>query len=90
MSMLDDVSVQMKNIAKNIDGGKFKADKKGGLIRTKSDLEAFKKLFGEYKNWKQQTFEKNLFSSLSSSFARRRRRQIRDERKKAEKLFTNL
>ena len=43
--------VIVKRIAENITGGgKFKADKKGGLIRTKSDLEAFKKLFGEYQN----------------------------------------
>ena len=40
-----------KNIAENITGGgKFKPDKKGGLIQTKSDLEAFKALFGEFKN----------------------------------------
>jgi len=44
MSMLDDVSVQMKNIAKNIEGGKFKADKDGGLIKTESDLN----LLGNY------------------------------------------
>jgi len=53
MSMLDDVSVQMKNIAKNIEGGKFKADKDGGLIKTESDLESFRKLFGSYKNANQ-------------------------------------
>ncbi|MDC3295062.1 hypothetical protein OAU79_00090 [bacterium] len=40
-----------KNISENITGGgKFKPDKKGGLIQTKSDLAAFKSLFGEFKN----------------------------------------
>jgi len=40
-----------KSIADNITGGgKFKPDKKGGLIQTKSDLDSFKKLFGKYKN----------------------------------------
>ena len=46
-----DKALIMKNIAENITGGgKFKPDKKGGLIQTKSDLEAFKALFGEFKN----------------------------------------
>tara|TARA_R100001224_G_scaffold7973_1_gene4284 strand:+ start:930 stop:5126 length:4197 start_codon:yes stop_codon:yes gene_type:complete len=46
-----DKATQIKNIAENItSGGKFKADKKGGLIQTKSDLEAFKKLFGANQN----------------------------------------
>ena len=40
-----------KNIADNITGGgKFKPDKKGGLIQTKKDLDAFNNLFGNYKN----------------------------------------
>ena len=40
-----------KNIAENITGGgKFKPDKKGGLIQTKKDLDAFNNLFGNYKN----------------------------------------
>ena len=44
-------SLITKNIAENITGGgKFKPDKKGGLIQTKKDLDAFKKLFGQYKN----------------------------------------
>jgi hypothetical protein len=46
-----DKATQIKNIAENITGGgKFKADKLGGLIQTKSDLEAFKKLFGAHQN----------------------------------------
>jgi len=46
-----DKALIIKNIAENITGGgKFKPDKKGGLIQTKSDLEAFKALFGEFKN----------------------------------------
>ena len=47
-SVLADVGVQKKNIAKNIVGGKFKADKAGGLIQKESDLAAFKKLFGSF------------------------------------------
>ena len=44
-------AVITKNIAENITGGgKFKADKAGGLIQKESDLQAFKNLFGEYKN----------------------------------------
>jgi hypothetical protein len=46
-----DKALITKNIAENITGGgKFKPDKKGGLIQTKSDLAAFKALFGEFKN----------------------------------------
>jgi hypothetical protein len=38
-------------MAENITGGgKFKPDKKGGLIKTKSDFAAFNKLFGSYKD----------------------------------------
>jgi hypothetical protein len=56
-NFLDDKAVQVKNIAENItSGGKFKADGKGGLIQTKSDLQAFKNLFGEYKDAKKVIF----------------------------------
>ena len=48
-SVLADVSVQQKNIASNIKGGKFVPDK-DGLIKKESDLLAFKKLFGSYQN----------------------------------------
>ena len=50
-SALADSGTQLKNMAENITGGgKFKPDKKGGLIRTKSDFAAFNKLFGSYKD----------------------------------------
>jgi len=56
-NFLDDKAVQVKNIAENItSGGKFKPDGKGGLIQTKSDLQAFKNLFGEYKDAKKVIF----------------------------------
>ena len=46
-----DKATQLKNIAENITaGGKFKADKAGGLIKTKSDLAALQKLFGKTKD----------------------------------------
>ena len=38
-------------MAENVTGGgKFKPDKKGGLIKSKSDFAAFNKLFGSYKD----------------------------------------
>ena len=50
-SALADSGTQLKNMAENITGGgKFKPDKKGGLIKTKSDFAAFNKLFGSYKD----------------------------------------
>ena len=49
-SALADKAVQRVNIGKYITSGKFKSDGRGGLIQTTSDLQAFKKLFGEYKN----------------------------------------
>jgi len=45
-----DKATQLKNIAENVVGGKFIPDKKGGLIKTKSDLAAFEKLFGKTKD----------------------------------------
>jgi hypothetical protein len=62
-SMLDDVGVQTKNIAENIVGGTFKADKAGGLIQKESDLIAFKKLFGSYQN------AKNIIANTMEDFA---------------------
>ena len=51
-NVLSDAQTQVKNIADNITGaGKFKADGKGGLIQKESDLTAFKKMFGEYKDY---------------------------------------
>ena len=53
VNILDDQAVQIVNIGDNITaGGKFKATKDGGLIQTKSDLEAFKTLLGSYKDAK--------------------------------------
>jgi predicted nucleic acid-binding OB-fold protein len=50
-SALADSGTQLKNMAENVTGGgRFKPDKKGGLIRTKSDFAAFNKLFGSYKD----------------------------------------
>lgn len=68
MSMLDDFSVQSKNISKNVVGGKFKADKDGGLIKTESDLNSLKKLFGSYKNANQAIT--NTMADLASVKAR--------------------
>ena len=51
-NVLSDAQTQVKNIADNITGaGKFKPDKKGGLIQKESDLTAFRKMFGEYKDY---------------------------------------
>ena len=53
-----------KNIAENITGGgKFKPDKKGGLIQTEKNLKAFKKLFGEYTN------ANNIISNVTTDLA---------------------
>ena len=60
-----------KNIAENITGGgKFKADKKGGLIQTEKDLTAFKKLFGSYE--KAENVIANVTTELASIAARDR------------------
>ena len=68
-NILDDKSVIIKNIGENITaGGKFKADKIGGLIQTKSDLQAFKNLFGEYKNAKKLIY--NTMGDLANIRAR--------------------
>ena len=66
---LNERAVATKNIADNITGGgKFKPDKDGGLIRTKKDLEAFKKLFGEYQN--AEKIISNVTNDLASITAR--------------------
>jgi len=65
-SILADVSVHKKNIAENIKGGKFVADK-DGLIKKVSDLESFKKLFGSYQNANQViTNTMSDFASMAS------------------------
>ena len=61
---LNEQALATKNIAENITGGgKFKADKKGGLIQTEKDLTAFKKLFGNYKN------AENIISNVTTDLA---------------------
>ena len=61
---LKDRQMITKNIAENITGGgKFKADPKGGLIRTEKDLTAFKKLFGNYQN------ADNIMANVTADFA---------------------
>ena len=68
---LRDKAMTIKNIAENITGGgKFKPDKKGGLIQTESDLNAFKKLFGNYAN--SQKVIANVTTDLASFAARDR------------------
>tara|TARA_R100001509_G_scaffold145788_2_gene102515 strand:+ start:368 stop:4702 length:4335 start_codon:yes stop_codon:yes gene_type:complete len=69
VNILDDQAVQMKNIGNNITaGGKFKADKTGGLIQKKSDLEAFNTLFGKYTNAKNVIY--NVMTDLAEIVAR--------------------
>ena len=68
---LRDKAMTIKNIAENITGGgKFKPDKKGGLIQTESDLNAFKKLFGNYAN--SQKVIANVTTDLANFAARDR------------------
>jgi len=53
-----------KSIAKNITGGgKFVADDVGGLVQKESDLLAFQKLFGSYKN------AMNVIANVSTDLA---------------------
>ena len=59
-SALDAASVQKINMGKYVTAGKFKPDGKGGLIQSKSDLQAFKDLFGEYRN-----AQKGIYSVMS-------------------------
>jgi len=68
MSALADKPVQRVNIGNYITSGKFKPDGKGGLIQTKSDLQAFTKLFGEYKNAQNGIY--NVMTDLSETVAR--------------------
>jgi len=68
-SLMAQKGVIMKNLADNITGGnKFKPDGKGGLIQTVSDLTAFKKLFGEYKNAKNVVY--NTMGDLAQILGR--------------------
>jgi hypothetical protein len=68
-SALDDKAVFIKNIGENITAaGKFKADKKGGLIQTQSDLDTFNKLFGSYKDAKNTIY--SVMNELGEMVAR--------------------
>ena len=68
-SIMADKGVIMKNLADNVTGaGKFKPDGKGGLIQKESDLTAFKKLFGEYKNAKNIVY--NTMGDLAQILGR--------------------
>jgi len=68
MSALADKPVQTVNIGKYITSGKFKPDGRGGLIQKESDLTAFKKLFGEYKNAQKGIY--SVMVDLSETIAR--------------------
>jgi len=68
MSALADKPVQRVNIGKYISTGKFKGDGRGGLIQTTSDLAAFKKLFGEYKNAQNGIY--NVMTELAETVGR--------------------
>ena len=66
---LQENAVITKNIAENVTGGgKFKPDKKGGLVQTEKDLSAFKNLFGSYKN--AENIISNVTTDLSTVVAR--------------------
>jgi len=68
-NILDDKAVQIKSMSENVTaGGKFKADKIGGLIQTKSDLAAFNSLFGKYKNAKNTIY--NVMTDLADIVSR--------------------
>ena len=69
VNILDDAAVQIKSMSENVTGGgKFKADKTGGLIQTKSDLAAFNTLFGKYKNAKNTIY--NVMTDLADIVSR--------------------
>ena len=74
-SALADKAVQRVNMGKYITTGKFKPDAKGGLIQTKSDLQAFKDLFGEYRNAQKGIY--SVATELGETIAR-------------DKFYTNL
>ena len=68
-NILDDAAVQIKSMSENVTaGGKFKADKVGGLVQTKSDLAAFNSLFGKYKNAKNTIY--NVMTDLADIVSR--------------------
>jgi hypothetical protein len=67
-SALADKAVQRVNMGKYITTGKFKPDGRGGLIQKESDLTAFKKLFGEYRDAQKGIY--NVASELAETVAR--------------------
>ncbi len=67
-SALADKAVQRVNMGKYITTGKFKPDGTGGLIQKESDLNAFKKLFGEYRNAQKGIYA--VASELGETIAR--------------------
>ena len=67
-SAFADKAVQRVNMGKYITTGKFKPDGKGGLIQKESDLTAFKKLFGEYRNAQKGIYA--VASELGETIAR--------------------
>ena len=67
-SDLANKAVHRVNMGKYITTGKFKPDGKGGLIQTESDLNAFKKLFGEYRDTQKGIY--NVASELAETVAR--------------------
>jgi hypothetical protein len=75
LGALSDKPVQVINIGKYITTGKFKPDGKGGLIQTKSDLQAFKNLFGEYRNAQKGIY--SVMTELAETISR-------------DKFYTNL
>ena len=67
-SAFADKAVQRVNIGKYITTGKFKPDGKGGLIQKESDLTAFKKLFGEYRNAQKGIY--SVMTELAETISR--------------------
>ena len=83
---LADKKMITKNLAENITGGgKFKPDKEGGLIQTKSDLAAFNKLFGSYEQ--ANNVIANVTTDLAGIAARDRfYNKLLDDSRRLEKM----
>ena len=86
LSALSDKAVQRVNIGKYITTGKFKPDGRGGLIQKESDLTAFKKLFGEYRNAQKGIY--SVMTELSETIGRDKfyRELLRDSDNIAKRL----
>jgi len=85
-SALADKAVQRVNIGKYITTGKFKPDGRGGLIQKESDLTAFKKLFGEYRNAQKGIY--SVMTELAETIGRDKfyRELLRDSDNIAKRL----